>query len=48
VSEVPDTVSLVREYFSGKSRAATEKYFWKNSVAAYKWIRRSPDQPRIS
>jgi len=48
VSEVPDTVSLVREYFSGKSRAAAEKYFWKNSVAAYKWIRRSPEQPHLS
>jgi L-fuconolactonase len=48
VSEVPDTVALVREYFSQKGRAAAEKYFWKNSVAAYKWIRRAPDQPRLS
>ena len=48
VSEVPDTVALVREYFSGKSRDAAEKYFWKNSVAAYKWVRRSPDQPKLS
>ena len=45
VSEVPDTVALVREYFSGKSRQAAEKYFWKNSLAAYKWVKRSPDQP---
>ncbi len=45
VSELPDTVALVREYFSGKSRDAAEKYFWKNSLAAYKWVRRSPDQP---
>jgi predicted TIM-barrel fold metal-dependent hydrolase len=48
VSEVPDTVALVREYFSSQSRAAAEKYFWKNSVAAYKWVRRSPEQPRLS
>jgi predicted TIM-barrel fold metal-dependent hydrolase len=48
VSEVPDTVALVREYFSTKSRAAAEKYFWKNSVAAYKWIRRTPDQPHLA
>ena len=46
VSELPDTVALVREYFSGKSRQAAEKYFWKNSVAAYKWVKRAPDQPR--
>jgi L-fuconolactonase len=48
VSEVPDTVALVREYFSGKSRQAAEKYFWRNSVAAYKWVKRSPDQPSLS
>jgi L-fuconolactonase len=48
VSELPDTVALVREYFSGKSRQAAEKYFWKNSVAAYKWIKRSPNQPGLS
>ena len=48
VSEVPDTVSLVREYFSARSREAAEKYFWKNSIAAYKWARRAPDQPAMS
>jgi L-fuconolactonase len=47
VSEVPDTVALVREYFSTKSRAAAEKYFWKNSVAAYKWVKRDPAQPTL-
>ncbi len=47
VSEVPDTVALVRAYFSGRSRAAAEKFFWKNSVAVYKWIRRAPEQPRL-
>jgi hypothetical protein len=35
----------VREYFAGKGQSASEKYFWKNSVAAYKWVKRSPDQP---
>lgn len=48
VSEVPDTVALVREYFSTKSRQAAEKYFWKNSYAAYKWVKRAPDQPVLS
>jgi hypothetical protein len=48
VSEVPDTVALVREYFSQRSRAAAEKYFWKNSVAAYKWVKRAPNQPSLS
>jgi L-fuconolactonase len=48
VSEVPDTVALVREYFSGKSREAAEKFFWKNSIAAYKWVKRASDQPSLS
>ncbi len=39
-------LSLVREYFTGKGRAAAEKYFWRNSVAAYHWIRRDPSQPQ--
>ena len=32
--------AVVREYFMGKGRAAAEKYFWKNSQAAYRWKER--------
>jgi L-fuconolactonase len=35
---------LVREYFHSKGRAVAEKYFWKNSVAAYKWVKRDKSQ----
>ena len=42
-----ETLKLVREYMSHKSASAREKYFWKNSLAAYKWRRRSPDQPSL-
>jgi L-fuconolactonase len=28
---------VVRAYFAGKGREATEKYFWKNSKAVYRW-----------
>jgi predicted TIM-barrel fold metal-dependent hydrolase len=38
--------NVVREYFTGKGRAAAEKYFWRNSIAAYRWIRRHPSQPQ--
>jgi predicted TIM-barrel fold metal-dependent hydrolase len=37
--------SIVNEYFTAKGREAAEKYFWKNSVAAYKWVRRAENQP---
>lgn len=36
---------VVRDYFSSKSRAVQEKYFWRNSLKAYKWIKRAPGQP---
>jgi predicted TIM-barrel fold metal-dependent hydrolase len=40
-------LTLIRSYFDTNSRAAAEKYFWKNSVAAYKWTKRDPGQPAI-
>jgi predicted TIM-barrel fold metal-dependent hydrolase len=40
-----DVLGLVQEYFAGKSTLAAEKYFWKNSVAAYRWVKRSAAQP---
>ena len=35
-----DVLKLVQEYFLSKGPAAAEKYFWKNSVAAYRWKKR--------
>lgn len=29
---------IVKEYFAGKGQQAAEKYFWKNSLAAYRWV----------
>jgi L-fuconolactonase len=44
---LPAIVKIVQDYFGGKSRIAAEKYFWKNSVAAYKWLKRDPSQPQL-
>lgn len=38
-------LKIVREYFSAKGQAVAEKYFWKNSVAAYRWVKRAANQP---
>jgi L-fuconolactonase len=38
-------LNVVRTYFSSKDHSAAEKFFWKNSVAAYRWIRRNEKQP---
>jgi predicted TIM-barrel fold metal-dependent hydrolase len=40
-----ETISIVRDYVEAKGRKASEKFFWRNSVAAYRWHRRQPDQP---
>jgi predicted TIM-barrel fold metal-dependent hydrolase len=39
---------IVDEYFTARGREAAEKYFWRNSVAAYKWVRRAENQPASS
>lgn len=47
VASYADTLAIVRGYISQKKPAAQEKYFWKNSIAAYKWHGRMPDQPTL-
>ena len=44
---LPAIVKIVQDYFAAKSRTAAEKYFWRNSVAAYKWVKRDPSQPQL-
>lgn len=40
-------LGLVRSYFAEKGAEASEKYFWKNSIAAYRWVKRNSDQPPL-
>jgi predicted TIM-barrel fold metal-dependent hydrolase len=44
----PEVLNVVREYFTSKGKAVAEKYFWKNSVAAYHWVKRAANQPEPS
>ncbi len=44
----PEVFQLARAYFDTKPRAAAEKYYWKNSVAAYRWIHREASQPKLA
>lgn len=46
--EYPLVLKVVREYFSRKSRAVQEKFFWKNSIRAYQWAKRAPNQPALT
>ena len=47
MDNLPAIVQIVQDYFYAKGRAVAEKYFWKNSLAAYKWLRRDPSQPQL-
>ena len=40
--------AIVREYFTAKGPVAAEKYFWRNSVRAYRWIHRDAAQPQAA
>jgi predicted TIM-barrel fold metal-dependent hydrolase len=44
-AEYPQVFAVVRDYFVGKGRKVAEKYFWRNSVKAYRWKRRDKSQP---
>jgi L-fuconolactonase len=41
----PQVLNLVREYFSAKGTVSAEKFFWKNSISAYRWVKRDAGQP---
>jgi L-fuconolactonase len=38
-------LQIVEAYFLGKGTAAAERYFWRNSIAAYHWVKRDVHQP---
>ena len=45
VGNLPSIVRIVQDYFNGKGRVVAGKFFWKNSVSAYKWVHTDPSQP---
>ncbi len=40
--------NLVHEYFSAKGPDVQAKFFWKNSIAAYRWVTRDQSQQQLS
>jgi predicted TIM-barrel fold metal-dependent hydrolase len=47
VAPVDRIVGVAKQYFSAKPRALQEKYFWRNSIPAYHWVKREPRQPSL-
>jgi L-fuconolactonase len=44
VASYAQTFAVVRAYIDKKSPEARRKFFWKNSISAYQWRPRRPDQ----
>ena len=44
-AEYPAVFKVVSDYFTGKTQAQREKYFWRNSIKAYQWKKRDASQP---
>lgn len=47
VAPIGDVFRVAKEYFATQPRQVAEKYFWKNSVSVYKWIKRDASQPVV-
>jgi L-fuconolactonase len=46
VATISEEVGLMKKFFSTKTRAQAEKYFWRNAARVYKYITRADSQPR--
>jgi L-fuconolactonase len=45
LNSYPDVFTVAHGYVEAKGKAATEKVFFRNSMAAYRWVKRDPAQP---
>jgi len=39
--------ALARDYVAAKGAPVAEKFYWKNSIRAYNWIKRAANQPEL-
>ena len=47
VAPIDKVFGVAKEYFATKPRLTAEKYFWRNSIAVYKWVKRDASQPSL-
>ena len=41
-------LDILRDYTMAMGRPAAEKFLWKNSIHAFRWIKRDPRQPQLA
>ena len=44
-AQYPDVFRLAQEFMAGKDTASKEKFYWRNSLRVYKWVKRDASQP---
>lgn len=42
------TLGIIRQYVASKGPIASEKFFWRNSIAVYRWRHRNQAQARLT
>ena len=48
VATISEEAGLMKKFFSTKTRAQAEKYFWRNAARIYKYIKRAANQPSLA
>jgi L-fuconolactonase len=48
VATISEQVGLMKKFFSTRTRAEAEKYFWRNAARVYKYVKRTADQPSLA
>jgi L-fuconolactonase len=48
VATISEEVGLMKKFFSTKTRAQAEKYFWRNAARIYKYGKRASNQPSLT
>lgn len=47
IATISEEVGLMKKFFSTKTRAQAEKYFWRNAAHVYRFVTRASDQPAL-
>jgi predicted TIM-barrel fold metal-dependent hydrolase len=42
-----EALDILKAYTMAMGRPAAEKFFWKNSIPAFRWIKRDAEQPQV-
>ena len=48
IERMKSNIAIMRSYFMEKGRPVAEKFFWKNSIPAFKWVRRDSEQRALA